>query len=91
MKKSKIKVNYIIDKSRNTTVKERFWANKYKLLQVNSVDNHIPNKEILNKISNKIKKNNTDLIIFSDFRHRSFNDISIKHYCKNIKKCNKSC
>ena len=86
LKKSKIKVNYIVDKSRNTTVKERFWANKYKLLQVNSVDNHIPNKEILNKIATKIKKVNTDLIIFSDFRHGVFNDISIKLYCKNIKK-----
>ena len=43
-------------------------------------------KIYLIKFLTKLKNVNTDLIIFSDFRHGVFNDISIKLYCKNIKK-----
>lgn len=86
IKKSGIKFNYIIDKSRNTTLKERYWANKYKLIQVNTVDNHIPSKEIINSIGNKISKTEVDGIIFSDFRHGIFNVESIKFFSKKIKK-----
>ena len=41
LKKNKIKNNCIIDLSRNTTQKERFWADNHKLIQVDEVDNHI--------------------------------------------------
>ncbi len=84
--KSGIKLNPILDKNRNTTLKERYWADKYKLLQVNTVDNQIPTREIISKISESIRKIKADIIIFSDFRHGVFNKLSINTYSKNIKK-----
>ena len=81
---SKIKFNHIVDKSRNTTLKERFWAENYKIIQVDTVDNHVPSQEIINRIRDKILNIKSDGIIFSDFRHGIFNKESIKIFCKNL-------
>ena len=72
LKKNKIKNNCIIDLSRNTTQKERFWADNHKLIQVDEVDNHIISEKIQFKISKIIKKTRAQGIIFSDFRHGIF-------------------
>ena len=84
--RSGIKFNCIIDKSRSTTLKERYWANQYKLIQLYTVDNHVPSKEIIKKIGKKISNTNVDGIIFSDFRHGIFNAESIKFFTNKIKK-----
>ncbi len=72
-----INSSIIIDKDRPTTLKERFWVDGYKLLQVDTVDNRIISNEILREIGERIK--NDDLIIFSDFRHGIFNKETIKY------------
>ena len=57
LKKNKIKTNCLMTRA-STTLKERFWAENHKLLQVDIVDNHIISKNIENKISKIVS--NTD-------------------------------
>lgn len=78
IKKWKIKTNAIIDSTRPTTLKERFWADGYKLLQVDTVDNSIISNKILKEICNHVQKNKHDIYAFSDFRHGIFNKETIK-------------
>jgi rfaE bifunctional protein kinase chain/domain/rfaE bifunctional protein nucleotidyltransferase chain/domain len=59
------------DKSRPTTLKERFWADGYKLLQVDVLDNapiapHIE-EQVIGALEKEIKR--CDVVVFSDFSH----------------------
>jgi len=73
-----INVNVVVDDSRPTTLKERFWAEGYKLLQVDTVDSSIVNNEIIKEMSDFLAKDEVDVVIFSDFRHGIFNKESVK-------------
>ncbi len=84
LRKNKIKFNLIVDETRNTTLKERFWGDDYKLLQVDLVDNHPITESVENKFVKHIRSINSDGVIFSDFRHGIFNPLSIKKFTKNI-------
>lgn len=77
MKKSRINIKAIIDNTRPTTNKNTIISNGYKLLKVDKVDNHPISEKILNEIIKIIKKQNSDAVIFSDFRHGIFNKTSI--------------
>ena len=57
------KINYIIDKKRPTTIKERFMVDGYKLLQLDVLKNEEVSKEIIKKITYKVKKL-INLIVF---------------------------
>lgn len=61
----------ILDKSRKTTTKKRFWIDGYKLLQIDELDNRDVNEDLENKIikifKDEIKK--CDIIVISDYRH----------------------
>jgi rfaE bifunctional protein kinase chain/domain/rfaE bifunctional protein nucleotidyltransferase chain/domain len=84
LKDWQIECNFIIDDSRPITLKERFWASGYKMLQVDTVDNHVPNEIIQMDIAQKIKNTKTDAVVFSDFRHGIFNHQSIDIFTSNI-------
>ena len=86
MKKSGIKINAIIDRTRPTTNKNTIVSNGYKLLKVDTVDNHPISEKILSEIRKIIKKQNSDAVIFSDFRHGIFNKTSIPFLVSSIKK-----
>ena len=86
MKKSKIKMNSIIDKTRPTTSKNAIIANGYRVLKVDNLDNQPISKYILDKIIKKIKSTTSDIIIFSDFRHGIFNSDSVKLLTNAINK-----
>ena len=77
MKKAKIKLNCIVDKTRPTTNKNTIIANNYNMLKIDKVDNHSISNTILSKIKNVISSTKTDIIIFSDFRHGIFNKSTI--------------
>lgn len=79
-----IKTNAIIDPSRPTTMKERFWADGYKLLQVDTLDNSIVSEKILKEFGDHIAIDKSDVIIFSDFRHGIFQKETIKSLSKKI-------
>jgi bifunctional ADP-heptose synthase (sugar kinase/adenylyltransferase) len=79
-----INVNAMVDESRPTTLKERFWAEGYKLLQVDTVDSSIVNDGIIRKMSESLAENEVDVVVFSDFRHGIFNKESVKIYSDSI-------
>ena len=84
LKDWQIECNLIIDDSRPTTLKERFWADGYKMLQVDTVDNHVPNDTIQMDIARKIQNDNSDVVVFSDFRHGMFNHQSVDLFASSI-------
>ena len=77
MKKMNISINAIIDSTRPTTNKNSIISNGYKLLDTYKVDNQPISEKITNKIQLYIKKEKTDAIVFSDFRHGIFNKTNI--------------
>ena len=85
MKKANIKLNAIIDKTRNTTNKNTIIANNYNMLKIDKVDNHPISNIILNRIKVLISKTKADIIIFSDFRHGIFNKSTIPILTSSIK------
>lgn len=84
LNKWNITVNAVIDNARPTTMKERFWADGYKLLQVDTIDNSIISKNILEEFADKITKEKSDIVIFSDFRHGIFQKETIKFLSEKI-------
>ena len=72
----------LIDRTRPTTLKERFVADGYKLLQVDRVDNRPISDKILYALGNDLCNSTADVMIFSDFRHGIFNRDTIG-YLKN--------
>jgi rfaE bifunctional protein kinase chain/domain len=84
-KKSKVKLKVIVDNTRPTTNKNTIIANDYKLLKVDTLDNHPISEKILERIQSNVKKVECDAIIFSDFRHGIFNKSSIPLIIKSIK------
>ena len=86
LKKSKIKVNALFEKNRPTTNKNSFWVDDYKLLKVDKVSNENIESNTINKISEILKNDKNDMIIFSDFRHGIFNQNTIPVFIKKIKK-----
>jgi rfaE bifunctional protein kinase chain/domain/rfaE bifunctional protein nucleotidyltransferase chain/domain len=77
LKKNKIEVNVILDGTRPTTSKNVFISNNYRLLKVDDLDNQPINQTTLNYLKEKLKKINSDAVIFSDFRHGIFNKKNI--------------
>ena len=78
-------VHIVTDFDRPTTLKERFWCDGYKLLQVDIVDNSIISDKIIYKIYHSILDyKDNDIIIFSDFRHGIFNRQTIEYLCNSI-------
>jgi rfaE bifunctional protein kinase chain/domain len=84
LQKEKINLNLLTNKSKQTVLKERFWSNDYKLIQVDYVDNTLVDKDNQQKISNLIKKTKSDCVVFSDFRHGMFNREIIDFYSSLI-------
>ena len=81
-----IKTNILTDSSRPTTIKERFWANGYKLLQVDDLDNSPISGDIERQLVGILKDTVTDVVIFSDFRHGIFHSGTVSNYTSAIPK-----
>jgi rfaE bifunctional protein kinase chain/domain/rfaE bifunctional protein nucleotidyltransferase chain/domain len=81
---SGIHLNAVCDPSRPSTVKERFWASNYKLLQVDTVDNSPLSSKYVQAVQERVRDTPTDVIIFSDFRHGLFQSDSIGPLTKSI-------
>ena len=85
-KKNKVKVNPYYDNNRPTTNKNTFISSGYRLLKVDTLDNTPISEETIEKIGKQIKKNNSDIVIFSDFRHGIFHRNSTEKFCNYISK-----
>jgi bifunctional ADP-heptose synthase (sugar kinase/adenylyltransferase) len=86
LKKNKIKVNPYYDNNRPTTNKNTFISSGYRLLKVDTLDNTPISEDTIEKIGTQIKKNNSDILIFSDFRHGIFHRNSTEKFCSYISK-----
>ena len=86
LKKNKIQCNFFDEKNRPTTDKNTFISATYRLLKVDTLSNVPISEYTLSKIIDKIKKEKTQLIVFSDFRHGIFNPSSIQKLIKAIPK-----
>ena len=77
--KNNVQFFYVLDDFRPTTLKERFWADGYKLLQVDRVENRPLAGELqedfFKRYTKLVKK--FDTVVFSDFRHGIFNKHTI--------------
>lgn len=85
---SDVQLMCIMDKFRPTTLKERFWADNYKLLQVDRVENEPLTGRLLEEFFQKYIKSmiDFDLVVFSDFRHGIFNKETITRFVNIAKK-----
>jgi len=81
-----IGANVIKEPNRPTTNKTVFVANNYKLLKVDKVDNRPLSSSTLNQFSSYISNSDSEVVIFSDFRHGIFSKSSIKTLTESIKK-----
>ena len=86
LKKNKIKVNPYYDNNRPTTNKNTFISSGYRLLKVDTLDNTPISEDTIEKIGKQIKKNNSEIVIFSDFRHGIFHRNSTEKFCNFISK-----
>ena len=77
LKEWDIKLNAVHDANRPTTLKERFWADSYKLLQVDTLNNSPLAETYVNEMARLVRDTKTDLVICSDFRHGMFHGDSI--------------
>jgi rfaE bifunctional protein kinase chain/domain len=79
-----INCNIIIDETRPTTNKNAFIADGYRLLKVDTLDNRSISDSILEKIVNDIQNTRTEAVVFADFRHGIFNQLTIPILTKAI-------
>ena len=86
LQKNKLNINILIDETRPTTNKNVFIASDYRLLKVDTLDNRPISDELLNKLVLSIKNFKSDALVFSDFRHGIFNQISTPKFIKAIPK-----
>ena len=64
-------LHLFVDESRPTTLKERFWVDGYKLLQVDTVENHYLNNKLCKNIEHRASEiiDDSDFVLLSDPRH----------------------
>ena len=55
--------------NKKTTIKHRFWCDKYKLLQIDTLDNHPITPSEAQKVYKLISQSDADVIAISDYRH----------------------
>ena len=68
-----VKVKPIIDATRPTTNKNVIIAEGHRLLKVDTVDNRSISERDVARLKKRIKLNQADAVVFSDFRHGIFN------------------
>lgn len=67
----------VIDSSRPTTNKNAFVANDYRLLKVDTLDNRSITDKIVQRFARQIREHDSEIVVFSDFRHGIFNKHTI--------------
>jgi len=75
-----------VDRNRPTTYKNAIFADGYKLIRIDEVNNTSINTDQLNRFCNDLKNSNSDAIILSDFRHGIFNKSTIPTILNSLPK-----
>jgi rfaE bifunctional protein kinase chain/domain len=88
LNKLNIQHHLITENNRPTVNKNSLISQKHKLIKIDTVDNSYINDETIENITKILSKVDSDIIVFSDFRHGIFNKFSLKKILKikNLKK-----
>ena len=81
-----IELNVISDQTRPTVNKNAIVVGNYRLLKIDTVDNRPISDEQLQKIYDSISREDSDAVVFSDFRHGIFNKRTIPSLVQAIPK-----
>jgi rfaE bifunctional protein kinase chain/domain/rfaE bifunctional protein nucleotidyltransferase chain/domain len=84
LKAAGVKVNKITESHRPTTQKNAIICNNYRLLKIDTLDNTPISKAISNEFSKKVSEVETDIVVFSDFRHGIFHKQNIGDLTSSI-------
>jgi rfaE bifunctional protein kinase chain/domain len=81
-----IKVRAVIDRSRPTVNKNAIVVGGYRLLKVDTLDNRSISDQILEDITQAVRKVPAEAVVFSDFRHGLFNRRTIPELVQALPK-----
>jgi rfaE bifunctional protein kinase chain/domain len=79
-------VNKITESDRPTTEKNAIVCNNYRLLKIDTLDNTPISNAISKEFVNKISEVESDVVVFSDFRHGIFHKQNISELTASIDK-----
>lgn len=85
LKQADVVCNAIVDPTRPTTNKNSIIADGYRLLKVDTLDNRSISERILGQIQEQMESTQSDIVVFSDFRHGVFNRDTIPFLTSAIK------
>ena len=77
LKNSGVETRAIIDSTRPTSKKNAIIADGYRLLKIDTLDNRPISEDIVDRLVTAVKTSPADAVVFSDFRHGIFNQMSI--------------
>jgi len=77
LKAAGVKVNRITESHRPTTQKNAIICNNYRLLKIDTLDNTPISNAISKEFAKKVSEVETDIVVFSDFRHGIFHKQNI--------------
>ncbi len=63
----------IIDATRPTTNKNAIVVDGYRLIKIDTLDNHSISERILHELAGQVAETRTEAVVFADFRHGIFN------------------
>lgn len=72
-----IECHAVIDANRPTTQKNAFITNGYRMLKVDKLDNRPISEKTVAQLKDQLVGHDTDVVVFSDFRHGIFNKFTI--------------
>jgi rfaE bifunctional protein kinase chain/domain len=84
LKQAGVQCNALIDETRPTTNKNAIIADGYRLLKIDTLDNRSISEKILGEFVSSIRSTPADAVIFSDFRHGIFNQLTTPVLTKAI-------
>lgn len=84
LRESNVACNPVIDKTRPTTEKNTFICQAYHLLRVSRLDNRLISDKVTKQICAAISESNSDIYVFSDFRHGIFNRTTIPRFVASV-------
>jgi rfaE bifunctional protein kinase chain/domain len=75
-KHPKLELTALVSKDKPTTVKQRFWVDGYKLLQLDVRDDRPLSRQLASELLSAVESDlsNADLIVISDYRHGLLSD-----------------
>jgi rfaE bifunctional protein kinase chain/domain len=82
---ARVRLRPLVDRSRPTTLKERYIADGHRMLQVDRVDNRIVSERVRHSIAGLVHDEPADVVIFSDFRHGMFHAPAIQEYAAAVR------